>query len=280
MAVYAIGDVQGCNAELQSLLQRLSFDPTADQLWFVGDLVNRGPASLETLRFVRELGDAAIAVLGNHDLHLLAVAAGTQALKRKDTLQPILDAPDAAELLDWLHHRPLVHHDAELGFTLVHAGLPPQWDIPQACACAREVETVLRGADARAFLAQMYGDEPSQWRDELDGFDRLRAIINACTRLRYCTRSGEMALDYKGAPGTQPTDLMPWYEVPERRSLGARIVFGHWSTLGFRAENEAYALDTGCVWGGLLTALRLDTDHPVPVSLPCPGALKPGVNND
>ena len=275
MAVYAIGDVQGCFRELQLLLNKLRFDPASDRLWFAGDLVNRGPQSLETLRFVRNLGAAAVTVLGNHDLHLLATVAHAGKLKPKDTLRPILDAPDRAELLDWLRERPLLHHDAELGYTLVHAGLPPQWDLALAQTCAHDVETILRGADHAEFFGHMYGDEPTLWVDELTGWERLRFITNCLTRLRYCDADGRIALAHKGAPGSQPDGLYPWFELPQRGSRDLKIVFGHWSTLGERSDPGVYPLDTGCLWGGQLTALRLD-GPPRWTRLPCAGVRTPG----
>ena len=277
MAVYAIGDVQGCFRELQLLLTKLRFDPARDRLWFAGDLVNRGLQSLETLRFVRNLGAAAITVLGNHDLHLLAAAARAGKLKPKDTLRPILDAPDREELLDWLRRRPVLHHDAEMGYTLIHAGLPPQWELDQARACAHEVESVLRGPDHAEFFEQMYGDEPTFWTDELTGWERLRFITNCLTRLRYCDAEGRVALAHKGAPGSQPVGLYPWFELPQRRSRELKILFGHWSTLGERSSPGVYPLDTGCLWGGQLTALRLD-GAPRWIRLACPGVRVPGAD--
>lgn len=274
MAVYAIGDIQGCFRELQQLLAHLRFDPGQDTLWFAGDLVNRGPHSLETLRFVRSLGDSAVSVLGNHDLHLLAAATLTNKLKAKDTLHPILDAPDRNELLDWLRRRPLLHHDAELGYTLVHAGLPPQWDLPLAQACAREVETQLRRDDYADYFTHMYGDEPSRWSDTLEGWGRLRFITNCLTRLRYCDAEGNIALAYKGAPGSQPPGLKPWFEHKQRRSWNLKILFGHWSTLGERDDDGIYPLDSGCLWGGQLTALRLD-GAPQWTRIPCVGVRTP-----
>jgi bis(5'-nucleosyl)-tetraphosphatase (symmetrical) len=260
VAVFAIGDVQGCHDDLMRLLERIDFDPAEDRLWFVGDLVNRGPASLQVLHFVRGLGDRAVCVLGNHDLHLLAVAAGTARLRKNDTLDKVLAAPDRDEHLDWLRRRPMLHHDAALGYTLVHAGLPPQWDLALAQACAHELETALRGPDHAAFFRQMYGDEPRLWDPRLTGMDRLRFIVNCFTRLRYCTAAGELDLKPKGAPGTQPQGFLPWYEVPGRLSAGLHVLFGHWSTVGEVRGHNAYALDSGCVWGGRLTAFRLDGD--------------------
>ena len=256
MATYAIGDVQGCHDELLALLDKIRFDPATDQLWFVGDLVNRGPRSLETLRTIRDLGDSAISVLGNHDLHLLAVAEGISRTKHRDTFGDILAAPDRDELLRWLRQRPLLHHGA--GFYLIHAGLPPEWDMDQATRLAQEAETVLRSHDYREMLWHMYGNEPNRWDDQLGDWERLRFITNCFTRLRYCSADGRIDFKQKGKPGTQPGGLMPWFEVPGRRSAGAKILFGHWSTLGFNVSQGTYCLDTGCLWGGDLTALRID----------------------
>lgn len=276
MSVWAIGDIQGCCTEFEQLLERIDFDVRRDTLWLTGDLVNRGPRSLDTLRRVKALGPRAITVLGNHDLHLLAVAAGHQPLRKQDTLQAILAAPDRDELLDWLRHRPLLHHDAALNYTLIHAGLPPQWDLAQAQACAREVETSLRGEDAPAFLAAMYGNEPARWDPALAGMARLRFTVNCLTRLRYCRATGEAEFRHKGPPGSQPDGLLPWFAVPGRRSAGMRLVVGHWSTLGtVDPAHGVFPLDTGCVWGGNLTALRLDGE-PRYVRIPCPGAQTPG----
>ena len=258
MAVYAIGDVQGCFDALQRLFAKLNFDARRDRAWFTGDLVNRGPQSLEVLRFVAGLGDRAVTVLGNHDLHLLAVAGGHAAPKARDTLAPILAAPDRDPLLDWLRHRPLLHVDTTLGYALVHAGLIPQWDMDEAQLCAAEVEAVLRGPAATALYAHMYGDTPNRWDPQLRGYERLRFIVNVCTRLRYCDVDGRINLDHKGAPGSQPQPWLPWFRAPARRSRTTRIVFGHWSTLGLHRADDVLGLDTGCVWGGALTAVRLD----------------------
>lgn len=275
MAVYAIGDIQGCYRELHHLLEYLHFDPAQDRLWFAGDLVNRGPQSLETLRFIRGLGKAALSVLGNHDLHLLAAADNPARIKKRDTLNPILDAPDRDELLHWLRQQPLLHHDADLNFTLVHAGLPPQWDLAQAQACAQEVEKVLRSAAHADFFAHMYGDKPDSWSDDLQGWERLRYITNCLTRLRYCDNTGRSALAYKGAPGSQPPEFQPWFTLPQRRSRKLNILFGHWSTLGPRDDPGIYPLDNGCLWGGQLTALRLGS-QPQWLSIPCAGIRTPG----
>ncbi|HHI92697.1 MAG TPA: symmetrical bis(5'-nucleosyl)-tetraphosphatase [Gammaproteobacteria bacterium] len=263
MAVYAIGDIQGCYAELMNLLELIHFDPANDQVWFTGDLVNRGPASLQVLRAVRALGDSAITVLGNHDLHLLAVAEGHAPLHKGDTLDAILTAPDRDELLAWLRQQPLMHHDPALHTTLVHAGLPPQWDLAMAQACAKEVETVLRSDDYARFFQHMYGNQPEVWRDDLAGWDRLRFITNSFTRLRYCDATGHFDFKAKGEPGTQPEGYLPWFEIPGRRNENLRIVFGHWSTLGLRRERNIVSLDTGCLWGKQLTAVRLNRNATV-----------------
>ena len=258
MAVYAIGDLQGCYDPLRRLLEKLRFDPARDTLWFAGDLTNRGPESLKTLRFVRSLGDSAFSVLGNHDLTLLAAAEGFVEIRRKDTFEAILEAPDRESLLTWLRFRPLLHYDPEMGYVMVHAGLAPQWDLRLALACAAEVEATLRGSGSRHFLQHMFGSEPRVWNDDLEGFERLRFIVNCLTRMRFCTDEGVLSFDQKGAPGTQPADLKPWFEVPGRRNADLNIVFGHWAALGFYRAPGIYGLDSGCVWGGKLTALRLD----------------------
>lgn len=272
MAIYVIGDIQGCYGELQQLLERIHFDPGEDRLWIAGDLVNRGPQSLEVLRFIHGLGERAITVLGNHDLHLLAVAAKVKPLRPKDTLGPILTAPDREELLTWLRYRFLLYRDSQLGLTLVHAGLPPQWDIATAEAYARELEAVLQSPHWRDFLVQMYGDQPMCWREDLRGWDRLRVITNCLTRLRYCDARGRLFLKFKESPGTQAEGLMPWFKVPGRANQGERIVFGHWAALEVGVyEGAVYAVDGGCVWGGQLVALRIDTEEPQWFSVDCKG---------
>lgn len=279
MAVFAVGDVQGCHEELKRLLERVRFDAAEDRLWFTGDLVNRGPRSLETLRFVKDLGPRTVCVLGNHDLHLLAVAAGTAEKRRNDTLDELLSAPDRDELLDWLRRRPLLHHDAELGYTLIHAGLPPQWDLALAGACAHELEEVLRGPGYAEFFRHMYGDKPRRWSPDLKGTDRLRFIVNCFTRMRYCTAEGDLDLKAKGAPGSQPPGYLPWFQVPTRASRDLHILFGHWSTLGEVSGGNVHALDTGCVWGGRLTAMRLDGDDSGSwYDVDCPGSQRPGAD--
>lgn len=272
MAVYAVGDLQGCHRAFQRLLERLRFDPGRDRLWLVGDLVNRGDGSLACLRTVRRLGEAAVCVLGNHDLNLLALAQRPDALERANpTLRPILEAPDREPLLEWLRRRPLLHHDAGLGWTMVHAGLPPDWDLAMAQSCAAEVEAALRGPGYREFFRCMYGDEPGRWCDDLRDPDRLRVIVNCLTRMRFCRPDGSLDLEYKGTIEDAPLGLVPWFAHPERATRGERIVFGHWSALGRVAwpEHNVWAVDTGCVWGGALTALRLDTDAPIATTLGC-----------
>ena len=260
MAVYAIGDVQGCYTPLCRLLDQLRFDSSCDQLWLTGDLVNRGPESSKVLGLVRSLQDAAVTVLGNHDLTLLAVAEGFVKARRKDTFYDILDAPEAAEHLDWIRHCPLLHHDAKLGFTMVHAGLAPQWDLAQAQVCAAELEETLRGLAYRGFLAHMFGEQPDHWDNNLAGMERLRCIVNICTRMRFCTANGRLDFGAKGAPGSQPLGLMPWFQIPARRNADLNIIFGHWAALGYYREPGIYALDSGCVWGQHLTALQIDQD--------------------
>jgi bis(5'-nucleosyl)-tetraphosphatase (symmetrical) len=276
MAVYAIGDIQGCFDELQQLLQLLDFNEEQDRLWFCGDLVNRGPRSLETLRFVKGLGERAVTVLGNHDLHLLAKAEGFGKELKQDTLDEILNAPDLDELMSWLRHQPLLHHDAKLGYTMVHAGLPPQWDLVTAQACAREMENALRGPGYHEFIRVMYGNQPDHWSDDLSGIDRLRFIVNVFSRLRYCYPDGRLELKAKGAPGSQQAGTLPWFDVPGRKTEHERIVFGHWSTLGIGEYNNTLALDGGCLWGGRLVAVRLDAAAPVWTTIECEGACRPG----
>jgi bis(5'-nucleosyl)-tetraphosphatase (symmetrical) len=270
MPTYAIGDLQGCHEPLQRLLDRVRFDPARDRLWFVGDVVNRGPDSLATLRFVHSLGDAAVTVLGNHDLHLLAVAEGFAKLKRDDTLDDILGAPDRAELLDWLRHRPLMHF--EDGVAMVHAGLLPAWTISRALTLAAEVEAQLRATTYRSFLAQMYGNLPSRWDERLAGPDRLRVIVNAMTRMRVCTVDGTMEFAHKGAAKDLPEGYLPWFAVPARASRDTPVIFGHWSALGLVQRENVVGLDTGCLWGRKLSALRLDDRQVVQVSCRRPAA--------
>jgi bis(5'-nucleosyl)-tetraphosphatase (symmetrical) len=269
MALYAIGDVQGCDDELGALLRALRFSADRDRLWFVGDLVNRGPDSLKVLRRIRSLGDAATVTLGNHDLHLLAVAYGSARARSDDTIGETLEAPDRDNLLEWLTGRPLLHEDHALNVCMLHAGLAPQWDLRLARQCAREFEKVLR-RDPRKLLDRLYGDQPDRWDDALEGEARLRFIVNCFTRLRYVDADGRLALRAKGSPKKLQTEsLIPWFESPEARWRGPRIVFGHWSTLGFFVNTDVTGLDTGCVWGGTLTALRLDVPDAKPVQVAC-----------
>ena len=256
MATYAIGDVQGCFDSLQQLLRVVAFDPSRDRLWMVGDLVNRGPRSLETLRFVRDLGSAAITVLGNHDLYLLMAAEGFGRRGKGDTLDEILNAPDRSELLHWLRHRPLCHLEGR--HCMVHAGLLPQWTVSQARTLAAEVETALTSASYLEFMANLWGSEPAVWSDDLEGWPRLRVIVNAMTRMRFCSHDGVMEFKSKGDAGTAPAGHLPWFEVPGRRSADDILVTGHWSALGLRIETNLLALDSGCLWGRHLTAVRLD----------------------
>ena len=256
MAIYVVGDIQGCYTEFEQMLGLISFDPVRDQLWLVGDLVNRGPGSLQVLRRVKSLGDAAITVLGNHDLHLLAVAAGVAEQQRSDTLDEILHAPDRDELLTWLRQQRMLH--VQGAHVMVHAGLLPEWTVAQAQSLAREVEQALRGDDYVTFLEKMYGNTPHQWDDGLTGYKRLRVITNAFSRLRVCTARGEMQFKFKGELRDTPHGFMPWFEVPGRASTDATVIFGHWSALGLVVKNNVMALDTGCLWGGALTAIRLE----------------------
>lgn len=258
MAHYLIGDLQGCDAPLGRLLAKIAFSPSRDTLWLLGDLVNRGPASAAVLRRLMALGDAAQCLLGNHDLSLLAVAHGHRAPHRNDTMDDILQAPDRQAMLDWLRHRAMALQAH--GILLVHGGVLPQWTASQAMALAAEVEAVLRGPGLVDFLAQMWGNQPDRWDDALQGIDRLRVIVNALTRLRFCTPEGVMDLKASGGLEQAPPGLLPWFEVPGRQSAGTTIAFGHWSTLGYLRRPDLIGLDTGCVWGGCLSALRLSAD--------------------
>ena len=258
MRLFAIGDIQGCAAAFDALLRKLEFRPSRDRLWHVGDLVNRGPDSLAVLRRVMALGRSVTCVLGNHDLHLLATVAGRRELSATDTFGDVLEAPDLSSIVDWLRHRPLLHHDRAAKRVLVHAGIPSAWTPTQARAEAREVETLLRGRKWRYALREMYGGEPSAWSPKLRGAERRRYTINGLTRMRYCDRRGRLDLSYSGPPGTQPKGLIPWFDVPGRRAAGTHIVFGHWAALGLLRRKDVTALDTGCVWGNHLTAVRLD----------------------
>ena len=275
MSRYAIGDIQGCCDELQALLTRIGYSADRDRLWLVGDLVNRGPQSLETLRFVRALGDNAVVVLGNHDLHLLAVACGYQHARRSDTLDDILQAPDRDSLLEWLATRHLAHFEA--GDLLVHAGVVPQWTVETTLGLAREVEFALRN-DPRNLFDHMYGDEPDLWSPDLEGSNRLRFAINVLTRMRVCTNEGRINLRLKGKPPAPESGWLPWFDVDNRRTRGSRVVFGHWSALGLVLRDDVIGLDSGCVWGGSLTAFDLDGSRAgghTPVSVSCAGHQSP-----
>lgn len=274
MATYAIGDIQGCYDSLRRLLDRCAFDPVPDRLWLVGDLVNRGPKSLETLRLIKSLGDSALTVLGNHDLYLLMVAEGGAKFRGKDdTIQSVLDAPDAAELLDWLRHQPLCHTEGQ--FCLVHAGLLPQWTAARARELAREVETVIQGADYHEFIMNLWGSEPAGWSDDLQGWPRLRVIVNAMTRMRFCTPDGVMEFKVKGKLVNAPSGHVPWFDLPNRQSADAVLVTGHWSALGLKITPNLLALDSGCLWGGHLTAVRLEDRQVFQVDCAAGEALPP-----
>jgi len=275
---YALGDVQGCHDELLALLERVGFSADRDQLWFVGDLVNRGPRSLDVLRYVRSLGDNAVVVLGNHDLHLLAVAYGSRRKRRSDTLDDILAAPDRDALLDWLITRPLAHVEAPRAGgecdLMVHAGVVPQWSVGKTVELAVEVAASLR-RDPNSVFQHMYGDEPDRWTEELSGPERLRFTINVLTRLRVCTAQGRVDLKLKGKPPAADSPFRPWFDLEGRLTRSARVVFGHWSALGFIQRAGVVGLDSGCVWGGGLTAFDLDAERP-PVTLPCREYQSPG----
>jgi bis(5'-nucleosyl)-tetraphosphatase (symmetrical) len=274
VATYAIGDIQGCYTELIGLLDHLSFSPSRDRLWLVGDLVNRGKDSLAVLRFVKRLGERAVTVLGNHDLHLVMQSAGYGKASREDTLAEVLAAPDRDELIAWLRARPLFHGEGE--FALVHAGLLPQWDIAHALALSDEVGAALTAPDYRDFLAHMWGSEPNAWRDDLTGWDRLRVVVNAMTRMRFCTPEGVMefrATGAKGPPEHGPAGCLPWFNVPKRKSANHHLICGHWSALGFRQQHNLLALDSGCLWGGCLTAVRLEDQRVF--QLPCARQVEP-----
>lgn len=265
MSTYAIGDLQGCYTELQDLLNKINFDETNDQLWFAGDLINRGPESLKCLRFVKSLEKNAKTVLGNHDLHLLAIANKVRKPHRNDTFDEILNADDAEALLNWIKHLPLLVHDKELNFTMIHAGLPPQWSLKKARKLAKETENVLQSDQFTDFIHNMYGNQPDTWSETLSGDDLHRFIINCFTRIRYLEETGKLNLKENNAPGRQAKNLIPWYALPNRKTNKDKIIFGHWSTVtlgkqqNFKQYN-VYPLDTGCLWGGELTAMRLEDE--------------------
>jgi len=263
MAVYAIGDLQGCYDPFRRLLDEIDFNPANDTLWLTGDLVNRGPKSLKTLRFVKKLGDSVISVLGNHDLHLLALEAGRVRFgKRFGSLEKLLNAPDAVDLCDWLRHRPLAHYDERLDTLLVHAGTHPAWNLKKTLARSAEVEEALQGYDYPTLLGKMYGNTPDRWNGQLSGYKRLRFIVNCFTRMRMVSGNGRLDLNYSGPPWLARKGLVPWYEFGDRACANTRIVFGHWSALGLIVLPDLVALDTGCVWGRQLTAVRIDKRLP------------------
>ena len=265
MAIYAIGDVQGCFSALERLVQQLQFDVLKDRLWFVGDLVNRGPDSAPILRYIRDLGNAAVTVLGNHDLHLLAVAAGCAPAREKDTFHDVLSAPDRDDLLEWLRGRPLLYREADIA--VLHAGLLPQWSVKDADTYAKEVQSILQSAEYRSFLSALYDDKRArQWSSGMRGIDRLAVITKVLTRLRVCTVEGKMDLSFKRPPEQAPTGYLPWFQVPNRLNTDATILFGHWAALGLHLQDNVMGLDTGCVWGRQLTAIRLEDRHLFQVS--------------
>ncbi|MGE0111767.1 symmetrical bis(5'-nucleosyl)-tetraphosphatase [Aquabacterium sp.] len=272
--IYLMGDLQGCCQALDRMLQTIDFSPSRDHLFVLGDLVNRGPDSLGVLRRLRGLDNAATCLLGNHDLHLLAVAHGVRKMHRSDTLAPILDAPDREEWLYWLRQQRLAVQAH--GWLMVHAGVVPQWDAAQTVVLAGEVEAMLRSPEVGEFLTLMYGNEPARWDDSLQGVDRWRCVVNSLTRLRFCAADGTMEFATKEGAGGAPEGYMPWFEVPGRRTQGTPVAFGHWSTLGLVNRDDLLALDTGCLWGGHLTAVRVDGATREVIQIPCPQAQKPG----
>ena len=261
MATYAVGDLQGCLEPLQCLLEQVAFDPAKDRLWLVGDLVNRGPQSLATLRFLYGIRESLVCVLGNHDLHLLAAGRNIERLKKSDTLREILEAPDCADLLEWLRQQKLMHYDEQRDIALVHAGIPPQWSVRKALKCAAEVEEALRDDNLIApYLDGMYGNDPVKWDNDLKGVTRLRVITNYFTRMRFCTSEGKLDLKSKEGVGTALPGYKPWFTYKERKTKGQKIIFGHWAALeGQCDEPGIFALDTGCVWGGAMTLINVDT---------------------
>lgn len=274
MATYAIGDLQGCLDPLEALLEKIRFDPAADRIWFVGDLVNRGPQSLEALRFVRCLGGRAVAVLGNHDIHLLGCRFGSRALRGRDTLEPILAADDGDELIEWLRRRPLLHHDTELDWTLVHAGIHPHWNLEQAMDAAAETEAAMRADDPTPFFAGIFGNQSDHPDANPTSLDRQRFAVNVFTRMRYCHPDGRLDFDEKRSPADADPALTPWFALPGRPMADRRIVFGHWSTLGPAGPRDnAWGIDQGCLWGHQLTALRLEDEALFAVD--CPAARTP-----
>lgn len=274
MTTYAIGDIQGCYDPFQRLLDKLNFDPAEDKLWLAGDLINRGPKSLETLRFIISLGDSAQSILGNHECHFLAIAKGHKAPHRIDTFSNLLAADDSEQLIDWVQSQPFFYHDDELGYSMLHAGVPPQWSLSDTKKYALELESVFQSPAIDSFLAAMYGNSPNRWDENLTGHDRLRFIINCFTRLRYCDKDGQLNFKEKGALGTQPSNLVPWFNAPNRQTINDKLLFGHWSTLGLHQSNKATCLDSGCLWGDSLSAIALDGSEQI-TSVDCKQSLSP-----
>jgi len=273
MAVYAIGDLQGCYDSLQRLLEKLDYSPENDQLWFAGDLVNRGKKSLKTIRFVKSLGDSAITVLGNHDITLLAMHYGV--LRKNKSLKKLLKAPECDEIIEWLRNRPVFHMDESLGFCMAHAGVSPEWTLKQAQQHAQEVEVALQGDNIKEWLANVYANKPRRWSDDLQSYARHRYILNSFTRMRYCdNKDGALNFKLKGPPVYQSKmkkrkKKVPWFLYADRKNISLQIIFGHWSSLGYYQDENVVALDTGCVWGGQLTAIRLDEKVVSAISQPC-----------
>jgi bis(5'-nucleosyl)-tetraphosphatase (symmetrical) len=275
MAIYAIGDIQGCYDSLQRLLDKLEFSESDDQLWFVGDLVSRGKKSLKTLRFVKGLGDSAVTVLGNHDVSLISMSYGT--INIHPSLKKLLRSKHSDELIEWLRFRPVLHVDKSIGFCMAHAGISPQWGLEEAQKYANEIEISLRGSDTAEWLKNVYGDKPKLWSNDLESYQRHRYILNAFMRMRYCnSKDGSLNFKLKGVPKIKKlssSKQVPWFMYPQRKELPVRVVFGHWSSLGYYNNENVTAIDTGCVWGRQLTAVRLDVDIPYPISETC-GNLK------
>lgn len=270
MATYVVGDLQGCFSPLMRLMDKLKFDPAFDRLWFAGDLVNRGPQSLQTLRYAKSLGHSSVSVLGNHDISLIAAAHGV--ITPHKSLATLFNAPDFAELLDWVSHRPLLHIDEKLDAVMVHAGIPPVWDLKTARSCAREAEIQLQKPDPSRWLTAIYDNKPTEWNPRAKAIDRQRYTVNALTRMRYCDPKGRLELKQKQSPevvrASHP-ELIPWFRHPIRRKIPQAIYFGHWSTLGYHHQNNVTALDTGCVWGGKITAIRIDSDKKTKYQVAC-----------
>lgn len=275
MATYAIGDVQGCFDDLLRLVDKINFDKTTDTLWFCGDVINRGPKSLETLRFIKSLGSSAITVLGNHDLHFLAVTALANNPSKHDTFTDILEADDRDDLVKWLLSNKLFHHDSDLNISMVHAGVPIQWTIEDAVSFSSEIEKILQSDSSLDFFKHMYGNYPPEWNPNLTGWNRYRFITNVFTRMRYCDDEGRPDFRHKGDIGTQPKHLTAWFMHEHRRTKDNEIIFGHWSTLSNIKEKNIYAIDTGCLWAQNLTALRIDTKEKELISIECPNGIKP-----